>query len=118
MPIYLSFFISDPLVTAFLQEKNECFRLNLDVFHARNTRLFAALFTELPNPVGIWVSFRGFFYLVSGKVLPVSSLLSGVFVHRVFCGYFVGFEGAGVMRRFPWCTQENIIKPAMASKSL
>ena len=57
--------------------------------------------TGLPNPVGISVSFRGFFLLffsVSGKVLPVTPLLSGVFVHRVFCAYFVRFEGAGVMR--------------------
>ena len=68
------------------------------------------LFTGLPNPVGIWVLFRGFFFSVSGKVLPLTPLLSGVFVHRVFCAYFVRFEGAGVMRRFPWCTQENILK--------
>ena len=55
--------------------------------------------TGLPNPVGISVSFRGFFfYFLSGKVLPVTPLLSGVFVHRVFCAYFVRFEGAGVMR--------------------
>ena len=67
--------------------------------------------TALPNPVGIWVSFRGFInfnfnfnFSVSVKVLPVTPLLSGVFVHRVFCAYFVRFEGAGVMRRFPWCT--------------
>ena len=45
---------------------------------------------------------------VSVKVLPVTPLLSGVFVHRVFCPYFVSFEGVGVMRRFLWCTQENI----------
>ena len=38
------------------------------------------------------------FFSVSGKVLPVTSLLSGVFVHRVFCAYFVRFEGAEVMR--------------------
>ena len=44
---------------------------------------------------------------VRGTV-PVTPLLSGVIVHRVFCAYFVRFEGAGVMRRFPWCTQENI----------
>ena len=48
------------------------------------------------------------FFSMSVKVLPVSPLLSGVFVHRVFCAYFVMFEGAGVMRRFLWCTQENI----------
>ena len=31
------------------------------------------------------------FFSVSGKVLPVTPLLSGVFVHRVFCVYFVRF---------------------------
>ena len=63
------------------------------------------------DPVGICVSFlRNLFnfYSVSVKVLPVTPLLSGVFVHRVFCAYFVTFEGAGVMRRFLWCTQEDI----------
>ena len=48
------------------------------------------------------------FFSVSGKVLPVTSLFSGIFEHRVFYAYFVRFEGAGVMRRFLWCTQENI----------
>ena len=43
-----------------------------------------------------------FFFSVSGKVLPISPLLSGVFVYRVFCAYFVSFEGTGVMCRFPW----------------
>ena len=58
------------------------------------------LLTGLPNPVGIWVSFRVsfififyFIFSVSGKFLPVTPLLSGVFVHRVFCAYFVRFEG-------------------------
>ena len=48
------------------------------------------------------------FFSVSVKVLPVTPLLSGVFVHRVFSAYFVRFEWVGVMRRFLWCTQENI----------
>ena len=43
-----------------------------------------------------------FFFSMSGKVLPISPLLSGVFVYRVFCAYFVSFEGTGVMCRFPW----------------
>ena len=38
------------------------------------------------------------FFSVSVKVLPVTPLLSGVFVHRVFFAYFVRFEAAGVMR--------------------
>ena len=33
------------------------------------------------------------FFSVSVKVLPVTPLLSGVFVHRVFFAYFVRFEG-------------------------
>ena len=64
--------------------------------------------TGLLNPVGICVAFRRFIFSVSVKVLPVTPLLSGVFVHRVFCAYFVRFEGAGVMRRFLWCTREDI----------
>ena len=43
---------------------------------------------------------------MSVKVLPVTPLLNGVFVHRVFCAYFVKFEGGGVMRRFLSWTQE------------
>ena len=48
-------------------------------------------------------------------------MLSCVFVHRVFSAYFVRFEGAGVIRRFPQpppvLTGERlIIKPALASK--
>ena len=35
------------------------------------------------------------FFSVSVKVLPVTPLLSGVFVHRVFCSYFVWFEEVG-----------------------
>ena len=52
------------------------------------------LITGLPNPVGISVSFRGFFLLfsVSVKVLPVTPLLSGGFVHRAFCAYFLRIE--------------------------
>ena len=48
-----------------------------------------------------------FIFSVSGKVLPVTPLVSGVFVHRVVSAYFVRFDGAGVMRRFP-CTKKNI----------
>ena len=70
------------------------------------------LVTGLPNPVGISVSFRGFFccywvakpsrnlgfiswvflFSVSEKVLPVTPLLSGGFVHRAFCAYFLRIE--------------------------
>ena len=33
-----------------------------------------------------------FFFSVSVKVLPVTPLLSGVFVHRAFCAYFLRIE--------------------------
>ena len=48
------------------------------------------------------------FFSVSGNVLPVTPLLSGAFVHRVFCAYFVRFEEGWVMRRFLRCTREDI----------
>ena len=38
-----------------------------------------------------------FVFSVSGKVLPVTPMLSSVFVHRVFSAYFVRFEGAEVI---------------------
>ena len=44
-----------------------------------------------------------YFFSLWGNVLPVTPLLSSVFVQRVFSAYFVRFEGAGVIRRFPWC---------------
>ena len=55
-------------------------------------------------PVGKWV---GFFFSVSVKVLPVTPLVSGVFVHRAFCAYFLRIERVVEIRRFLWCTQEN-----------
>ena len=42
-------------------------------------------------PVGKWVDFSVLFS-VSVKVLPVTPLLSGVFVHRAFCVYFLRIE--------------------------
>ena len=33
-----------------------------------------------------------FFFSVSVKVLPVTALLSGIFVHRAFCSYFLRIE--------------------------
>ena len=44
--------------------------------------------------------FFPFFFFVSVKVFPATSLLSGVFVHRVFCVYFLRSEGVVEMRRF------------------
>ena len=51
------------------------------------------LITGLPMaiPVGKWVDFSVLFS-VSVKVLPVTPLLSGVFVHRAFCVYFLRIE--------------------------
>ena len=46
-----------------------------------------------------------FFFSVSVKVLPVTPLLSGVFVHRAFCSYFRKIERVVEMRRFLWWTQ-------------
>ena len=49
-------------------------------------------------PVGKWVGFVRFiiisfsFLSVSVKVLPVTPLVSGVFVHRAFCAYFLRIE--------------------------
>ena len=46
-------------------------------------------------PVGKWVGFVRFIIFlisVSVKVLPVIPLLSGVFVHRAFCAYFLRIE--------------------------
>ena len=36
--------------------------------------------------------FFPFFFSVSVKVLPVTPLLSGVFVHRALCAYFLRIE--------------------------
>ena len=47
------------------------------------------------------------FFSVSVKVLPVTPLVSGVFVHRAFCAYFLRIERVVEMRRFLWWTQEN-----------
>ena len=77
------------------------------------TRIFTGLRKPSRNLRYISQSFYLFYFLffifsVSAKVLSVNPMLSGVFVHRVFFAYFVRFEGAGVMLRFLWCTQENI----------
>ena len=44
-------------------------------------------------------------FSVAVKVLPVSPLLSGVFVHRAFCSYFLRIERVVEMRRLLWWTQ-------------
>ena len=41
---------------------------------------------------GICLLFFFFFFSVSVKVLPVTPLLSGIFVHRAFCSYFLRIE--------------------------
>ena len=45
------------------------------------------------------------FFSVSVKVLPVTPLVSGVFVHRAFCAYFLRIERVVELRRFLWWTQ-------------
>ena len=57
-------------------------------------------------PVGEWVDFSVLFS-VSVKVLPVTPLVSGVFVHRACCAYFLRIERVVEMRGFLWWTQEN-----------
>ena len=45
------------------------------------------------KPVEVCVDFVVFlFFSVSVKVLPVTPLLSGGFVHRAFCAYFLRIE--------------------------
>ena len=45
------------------------------------------------------------FFSVSVTLLPVTPLVSGVFVHRAFCAYFLRVEREGELRRFLWWTQ-------------
>ena len=45
------------------------------------------------------------FFSVSVKVWPVTPLVSGVFVHRAFCAYFLRMERVVEMRIFLWWTQ-------------
>ena len=52
-----------------------------------------------------WHLFGILFFSVSVKVLPVTPLLSGIFVHRAFCSYFLRIERVVEMRRFLWWTQ-------------
>ena len=57
-------------------------------------------------PVGKWVDFSVLFlFSVSVKVLPVTPLLSGVFVHGAFFAYFLRIERVVEMRIFLWWTQ-------------
>ena len=53
----------------------------------------------------IYFQFLFIFFSVLVKVLPVTPLVSGVFVHRAFCAYFRGIEGVVEIRRFLWWTQ-------------
>ena len=46
-----------------------------------------------------------FFSSMSVKVLPVTPLVSGVFVNRAFCAYFLRIERVVELRRFLWWTQ-------------
>ena len=46
-----------------------------------------------------------FFSSVSVKVLPVTPLVNGIFVHRAFCAYFLRIERVVELRRSLWWTQ-------------
>ena len=46
-----------------------------------------------------------FFFSVSVKVLPVTPLVSGVFVYRAFWAYFLRIERVVELRRFLWWAQ-------------
>ena len=51
-------------------------------------------------PVRKWVIFDRFlFFSVSVKVLPVTPMLSSVFVHRTLCAYFLRIKGVVEMLR-------------------
>ena len=69
---------------------------------------FFLLGCPMANPVGKIGRFPFFFlvfFSVSVKVLPVTLLVSGVFVHRAFCAYFLRIERVVELRRFLWWTQ-------------
>ena len=95
---------------------------NCQILLARRSEMIVAEVVYDPNkynnywvasmaiPVGKWVGFVCFisiFFSVSVKVLPVTPLVSGVFVHRAFCAYFLRIERVVEMHRFLWWTQEN-----------
>ena len=63
------------------------------------------LFLFLFFSVSVKVFLVFFFFSVSVKVLPVTPLVSGVFVHRAFCAYFLRIERVVELRRFLWWTQ-------------
>ena len=76
-----------------LCEKSTAFLQPVTVFNHSDYYWVASM----ANPVGICVSFVGFIYLfiyffVLVKGLPVTPLLSGVFVHRAFCVYVLRIE--------------------------
>ena len=48
--------------------------------------------TESGSAFSLFGLFIFLFFSVSVKVLPVTPLLSGVFVHRAFCAYFLRIE--------------------------
>ena len=75
-----------------LCEKSTGFLQPVTVFHHSDYYWVASV----ANPVGMCVSFVGFilflFFSVLVKVLLVTSLLSGVFVHRAFRVYVLRIE--------------------------
>ena len=61
------------------------------------------LVASMAIPVGKWVGFVRF--SASVEFLPVTSPVSGVFVHRAFCAYLLRIVRVVEMRRFRWWTQ-------------
>ena len=60
----------------------------------------ALLFTQKMCFICLFSLSSFFFFPVSVKVSPVTPLLSGVFVHRAFCTYFLRIERVVEMRNF------------------
>ena len=61
--------------------------------------------TQSRSAFSLFVFFFLVFFSVSVKVLPVTPLVSGVFVDRAFCEYFLKIERVVELRRFLWWTQ-------------
>ena len=91
-------------------EKNEQKNKTTSVYGLLVSYISLFVFTGLPygNPsrkVGGVCLVLFFFFSVSVKVLPLTPLLSGIFVHRALCPYFLRIERIVEMRRFLWWAQ-------------
>ena len=77
------------------------------IFFVNSVKGCAHLVTGLPygNPSLEMEGICSVFSSVSVKVLPVTPLVSGIFVHRAFCAYFLRIKRVVELRRFVWWTQ-------------